>query len=646
MTARCAGNKRAYALSDSAVGRMRKFPMKRPGAPGIALWFLALPALVQAAASNETIVVFSERAPLLRSDGSQAIAIITRAQIEARNPASTPDLLREVAGVHVDRIGAPGGATNIYIRGAEPNHTVVLVDGVRVNDPTDVRGGSFDLSSLLVEEVERIEILRGASSAQFGADAMGGVVNIVTRRPRTGASRVSAIAGAGGQRYLEAAASVSSSPFRISAQALEDGDEKLGGTLASRSADASLLKQWNDSARSEVSVRHGIRESKSFPESSGGVRLAADRTLESREATETIVRASHSQGFGTGWHATVTASGFDRDERRDSPEVPPGPGGLVPATVSRSDLRRTSINAQVSRSGLPWESIAVAGAESMREAGSRDSILRLEVDVPARFAITRETTAAFIQVESSPLQRLRTVVGARVDRIDPGDSESSGSAGVRYEVAPGHALRAHWSEGFKPPSFFALGDPIVGNPSLAPERSRSREVGWEARGTGHKFEVTAFDSRVEGLVDFDAEIFRLVNRSAARIRGAELAASIELSGGRLDASYTYSDAQLIGSTAPLRNRPRHRGSLAYARTWGPWIARAAVVHVGKTFDFSVPTGDVVLAAYTAVDLSLRWTSGALSIAAAVDNAFDRDYESFVGFAAPGARARIRASYTF
>jgi vitamin B12 transporter len=125
----------------------------------------SLGSLAQAPATYGNLQVFAERAPLLRLDGTQAIAVITREEIAARQPMSVLELLREVAGLHVDRMGNASGVTNLYIRGADPNHTVVLIDGVRVNDPTDVRGGSVDLSTLDVDAIERVEVLRGASSA-------------------------------------------------------------------------------------------------------------------------------------------------------------------------------------------------------------------------------------------------------------------------------------------------------------------------------------------------------------------------------------------------------------------------------------------------------------------------------------------------
>ena len=132
------------------------------------------------------------------------VTVLKRADFDVEKPAQLSDILRRVAGVHVDQVGGRGGTGSVYVRGADPNYTLVLVDGVRVNDPTNARGGSFDFSTLDVADVERVEIARGPYSAVYGGDALAGVVNIVTRqapREKTTAS-LDAMAGAYDTREL------------------------------------------------------------------------------------------------------------------------------------------------------------------------------------------------------------------------------------------------------------------------------------------------------------------------------------------------------------------------------------------------------------------------------------------------------------
>src|SRR5690606_4333273 len=114
---------------------------------------------------------------------SRAAAVVDTADVEARRSVDGADLLRHVAGVHVAQPTGPGGVTSVFVRGGEPNFTVVLIDGVRVNDPMSTRGGSFDFTTLAAGEISRLELVRGPQSAVHGSDAIGGVINVVTHEP-------------------------------------------------------------------------------------------------------------------------------------------------------------------------------------------------------------------------------------------------------------------------------------------------------------------------------------------------------------------------------------------------------------------------------------------------------------------------------
>ena len=137
-----------------------------------------------------------------RDDVAANITVLSREDFEVEKPRQLADILRRVAGVHMDQVGGRGGTGSLYLRGADPNYTLVLVDGVRVNDPTNARGGSFDSSTFDVADIERVEIARGPYSAVYGGDALAGVVNIVTRRapPR----RRRGVAGCHGWRLRRA----------------------------------------------------------------------------------------------------------------------------------------------------------------------------------------------------------------------------------------------------------------------------------------------------------------------------------------------------------------------------------------------------------------------------------------------------------
>jgi vitamin B12 transporter len=128
------------------------------------------------------MVVTAAAFPAQEGEISADITIITREEIERQQAVTVSEILTQVPGLHVDESGARGGLSSVYIRGGDPNFTAIMIDGVPINDPTNARGGSVDLSTLTPENIERIEIVRGPASSLYGSDPMAGVINIVTRR--------------------------------------------------------------------------------------------------------------------------------------------------------------------------------------------------------------------------------------------------------------------------------------------------------------------------------------------------------------------------------------------------------------------------------------------------------------------------------
>src|SRR6478736_10047140 len=128
----------------------------------------------------EHVVITATR---LGDDDTRAnVSVLDASQIAARNPASVADLLRDLPGLYVQQSGGRGSVVSVFTRGAQPNFTLVLLDGVKANDPTNTRGGSYDFSTLDLNDIERIEFVRGPASAIYGSDAVGGVINIISRR--------------------------------------------------------------------------------------------------------------------------------------------------------------------------------------------------------------------------------------------------------------------------------------------------------------------------------------------------------------------------------------------------------------------------------------------------------------------------------
>ena len=602
--------------------------------------------------------VSAYRTPIQLRETTQSVTIISEKAITARNPASAVELFQQIPGIQIDQVGNAGGQGNIYIRGSEPNHTLILIDGVRLNDPTNNRGGGYDLSTLDPASIDRIEIIRGAGSAIYGADAMGGIVNIVTKRGKIGGVGGSVRGEVGGQGFRQAHGSIAFGTNRFQGQigvsALKDGRQKDGGELDLKSFHGSLSFQPTESSDIRLYARANDRDSSAFPESSGGVRLAVNRELEKRDAKETIYGADFSFDPTEKIELNLKLADYKRDEDKNTPAIAPAdpndPFSGIPAATSSIDFERQSaLLSALFR--LPFNTDVTLGYEQLREVGENRGTLDFFGPLPRDFNLTRTTRSPFVEVKIKPIEPLIVHLGVRRDSISDQDDETSPSAGVRFTF-PGTrtTLKAHYAEGFKPPSFFALGDPIAGNPDLVSETSKSTEIGLEQGFWGDRasFGAALFKTQYKNLIDFDFATFRLVNRNRVNADGAELELRLRpLDRLNIALSYTYVDLEIEDSNINLRNRPKHRAGLSvnYAILDSLQLALNAA-YLGKAFDSAIPTGEVKLDSYTRVDVAINYKWRKLSATFAIDNLLDDHYEQFVGFAQPGIRARVGVGYSF
>jgi iron complex outermembrane receptor protein/vitamin B12 transporter len=292
------------------------------------------------------------------------------------------------------------------------------------------------------------------------------------------------------------------------------------------------------------------------------------------------------------------------------------------------------------------------GAQAQFEDGTSNGIIDIGFPLLTRFSLMRDIWAPFFEAQLSLIPGLLIQGGVRVDIPEGFDTEVSPRVGASYTIAAiGTTLRASWGEGFKLPSFFALGHPIVGDPTLPPETSQSFDVGftqvlWRKR---LSISVTYFYNEFTNFIDFDEQSNRLLSQPKVTTKGVEASLNVA-PWSRLDflAHLTYLESNIEGTDEPLRNRPEWRGG--FSIRWRPLASLDVLLKalfVGEVFDSSIPTGDVTLDAYTRVDLAVTWTvHTTVSLLLAVDNLFDADYEEFVGFPAPGINPRLGVRVRF
>lgn len=607
--------------------------------------------------SMDVIVVAGSRVSNLVSELSNATTVIDLVDIEASNRASVLDLFRHAAGLQVSQAGGRGGVAQVFVRGGEPNFTMVLLDGVRMNDPNNTRGGSFDFSTLNVDDIERIEIVRGPQSAIYGSDALSGVINIITKGPADELG-LALLAEAGEDSFERYAAEVSGpiseiGGFSLRAASADDGDATEGNSFTSDSVTGRLVFSSNDDWNIRMFGRYSDNDGTSFPEDSGGPELAVLRDLDIKSSEDTSFGLSGSLAMGENWRLNASAGWYDHDSEYTSPGVAPGVRDGVPANGAVSDLDRTSVSAYIV--GDVSDTLrATIGVDYYDEDGDSNGYVEFfpGFSLPNSFSIDRDVTGVFGEIQFRPVVGVTLMASLRNDDPDQESGETTAKVGGLIDFNDGRStLRVNWGEGFKLPSFFALASPLVGNPDLKSETSDSADIGITQRFLDNRLSttLTVYRTEFKDLIDFDAQLFTSVNRTEVTAEGAEFVLDYRLNETlALSAELLYLDLDVKDAPTTLRHRPDWSGSVS--ALWDlaeDWRWYTSWSYTGEAYDSSIPTGGLMLDSYNRVDTTLTWmpTEG-MDLLLSVDNLFDEDYEEMEGFPAPGRRARLALRYRF
>ncbi|GAB3273553.1 TonB-dependent vitamin B12 receptor BtuB [Parahaliea aestuarii] len=598
----------------------------------------------------ETVLVTGNHVPLAIEELTAAVNVLDATQLQQLNKRQLGDVLRTVPGVLVEEQGGSGGLTAVSLRGGEANFTQILLDGIPLNDPTNSRGGSYDISNINVASIERIEVVRGPQSAVYGSDALAGVINLISSDPRdVRPTTLRAELGESGYRDYHLGTGISVGDFGMALDlASRDDDGRVSGS--SRAIDSANLRwRWQAGTDRQFSgqLRYLDGERSSFPEQSGGPLFASSDALDHGDYSDLTAGLAWEAQFTAYWRSRLAADYFEHREDYRSPGV--APYMAVPPNASDTDFQRSQLSwLNTLQLGADYQ--FSLGADVRDEDGESTGYLDVGFPLPTDYALSRQTRGLFADVHARPLEPLLLQASVRHDTPDGFDSETTLRVGGRYRLLPSLDVLANWGEGFKLPSFFALGHGLVGNPGLQPETARGWDAGLQWRPlTGLQFTATAFGNHYRNLVDFDPVAFTNVNRRAVETRGGEWQLSWQDGANlSLQAHATYTDIDVIDTDSRLLGRPEWQA--------GAWLNWAFLPrwHTGLDLQWSSPvpasslhTGDTVvteLDAWQRLDWRLGWQASRwLALELALDNLLDEGYQTAVGFAAPGRSVRLAAT---
>jgi vitamin B12 transporter len=636
---------------------------------GSVVSFICVDAALAAESDSEldSVVVTATRSEQRLDRVGDSITVLDAATVREHQKTSIAELLASTPGVAVSRNGGFGGTTSLRIRGAEDTHTVVLIDGVKLNDPSSASGG-YNFAELLGDDVSRIEVLRGPQSTLWGSQAIGGVVNIVTPLPEGPVTSTVAVEG-GSRETAHVRAKVEAGNERVAwrmnggyfrTDGISAFDENLGGaehdSYKNTSFAGRVRVRLNDaiSVDTRASYWRGRNEFDGFPRPAFVFTDTAEYGTTEEIVAYTGLDAS---SFAGRWTHRLGYAFTDTDREN-----------FDPALSVRTTFDATGRNGRWEYQGtvkLAEGYETVFGLESERSELNTASPTE-EIPNPIPLARDVRMNSAYAQIQGTPVSSLTLTAGLRRDDHDTFGEHTTARAALAWAVAPQTLVRASYGEGLKAPTLFQLFSEF-GTTGLRPEEAEGWDAGVEQRLLGERLVLSAtyFDRDTTNQIDFvsctsspdprcAAQPFGGFYQNVAQTQatGMELAAVAKWSEAlKLSANYTRTEAENTDRGdanfgRDLQRRPRDTANADVSYRWAfGLLTSVSVQYVGKSFDDEANL--FPLDAYTLVDLrASQQVTDRIEVFGRVENAFDEDYETVLRYGSIGRGFFVGARTSF
>ena len=597
----------------------------------------AFPAHAQSGAQSlaDTVVTASRIATRTNALTSEVV-VIERQEIERSTGRTLLEVLERSASVQVSSNGGRGKLGSVFIRGTEPNHVLLLIDGVRYGS---VSAGTPIWENIPLDMVERIEVLKGPASAIYGADALGGVVQLFMRRGTSGKGltpNASVTLGSHGFRELAAG---------LQAQAGEDGRVRYalgvshtrdrGFSSTNPSVDQPFFLTYDPD-------RDGFRQD--AVNASVDWQLAPDWKLSAGVLhADGVTQLDDGPGANarTSLRSTVLRTGLE--------------GKLLPDWTTRLNFSQSTDRSNALESASPfnvpglfettqeqllWQNdiqtragTLVVGAETLLQKLSSST---------AYDATSRRNHALMLGLSGSAGPQ-SWQFNLRHDDNSQFGGHSTGYAGYGYQFSPEWRAHAGYGTSFVAPSFNYLYYPGYSNPLLKPEEGKSAELGLDWTRDVHHAKLIRFDNRINNLISSPAPTYLPVNVNEARIKGWTLGYDASLEALTVRASVDALDPRNALTGQLLQRRAKSQVTLGADYALGPWSLGGSLLRVGERFDDVANTR--LLGGYTTADVRLGYAlNKSWSLQCRINNLTDRQFETARGYNQPGREMLVTLRY--
>ena len=602
----------------------------------------AVDAVAQPARNLDPVVITATKVETPQERLGASVSVITGDEIEEKNYPTVEEALRHVPGVDIQRSGGLGKTTSIRIRGAGAQQVQVMVDGMRVKSPTL---GIAELSDLSVDAIERIEIVRGPQSTLHGADAIGGVVNIITRKGQGPARGTVHVEAGTFETYRERA--TLSGAWKAFSYSVSASHYDTRGYLKNDDATQSAMAgrfDYDFPWQGTLSLKGRYAKTETD--------LPIFNTLpttvfdpNSQQQSETwLYNLTYDQKITTWWDSHLR---YGQWFNRSGFQNPPPPGGFT--TISQINTERREAEWLNNVHMGKWNTLTL-GAEHRDELGSNRGMFRKEINVKSLFA----------QDELRLFDRVILGGGIRHEENDAFGEALTGRASFAVLVPEtGTKVRGAWGEGFRAPTVNDLFFPGFGNPRLQPENSVSWEVGVDQKLWSNRIRVgaTYFHNDFENLIQIinipGTFLFQPSNIGTAKSEGVEVYGEIDpVDWLTVYANYTYTRTEDLQTFKPLRRFPHNRWATGATFRWDTLTLFAEAVVVSEQFESatnvrSYNRGHHRVDVGGTYQLWGRWgLMEKAELTARFNNITDERYHEIFGFPAPGFNCLIGLRVAF
>ena len=579
------------------------------------------------------IVVTASRMPQPLDQTIAHTTVLNEQEIRKSGAPDVPTLLRSLAGVEVVQSGGLGKVSSTYMRGTNSSHVLVLLDGVRINSATT---GTTALEHIMLDSIERIEVVRGNVSSLYGSEAIGGVIQLFTKRGH-GAPAFNASAGLGNQRTQRLAAGfsgeVNDTSFSINAgKARTDGVSAINPLLAPA---ANPSNDGYDNTTVNAQVRHAVNANNSLSATLFGTRgdsqydsafgLPTDRNNQVTSLDKLSLTSDNQ--INDIWHSQVQlAQGTDNNHAYTN-------------GVQQFYFKTRS-------NQFAWQNeLKIADGQHLNVAAE---YLGQTVSSDTPYTQTSRNLNSLLGGYVANYGAQQVQLNLRQDHYSDFGTVNTGLLGYGWQFSNAWRATAAIGNAFKAPAFLDMYAPAAwgGNPNLRPERARNKEVALHYAAAGQRVDAVYFDNRIRDLIAYQFPL--TVNINQARIDGWELGYVGEFGDTRVKTNLTLQNPRDATTGTLLARRAREHASIAVSHRFAAWQMGGELQHSGAREDNHItawPTQRVVMPAYDILNITANYAlDKQLNLSLRVDNLFNRDYMLAHGYNTLGRTLFVGLSY--